>query len=216
VFNVIAPFLTQLKNRLGNIRLELDVPTLKLKFYNSENVPTSIDLHPPKSHGVLTLYPRFARKSIYASGSEGYIVIMLPEGVTYNVMMTVFVDVFIYKTGKAFSCALSGYNYESNHWYNVTAREITKVPNDLDKVRFARFLKSGGDANNNDDYTRFGFIIGDNQDAKIPYLKVSISKLLLSHQVTTDATVWDNDNWLIDSFDDSDIPPHKVDYTKVM
>ncbi len=72
--------------------------------------------------------------SVNASNAVGAIKIQLPVGYT-STMMWFFVDVFDYRTGYSFTVALSGYNYSSGVWVNVTAKIIGDSETDY-TVRF--------------------------------------------------------------------------------
>jgi len=218
VFEVVKGFLTQLKNRLANIKLEYVYANKTLKFFNAENQVAEISLHPVMNNGVLTVRPRYASKHLYGNDLEGYIVIMLPEAFPINTMFSCFVDIYIYKSNRAFNFVLSGYNYQSPHWYNVAAKQLMSIASDYDKVKFVRFLKTGGDANNDNDYTRFGWIIGDDEDIEVPYFTCSIDKIMMAHGASADnvANIVDSNNWIIDTFTEDELPPYKLDYTKVM
>jgi len=212
VFNVIAPFLTQLKNRLANIKLTYDLSRNRLNFYNAENELNVIDLHPPYHNGILTVYPRFARVSSGTSTTKGFLVIKLPESLPDYTMFSVYIDIFIYRWSQSFSCLLAGYNYPNTpRWYNMTGRGLSKVPTDKNTVKFVRFLDDGGDPSNNADYNRYGYIIGNSDDTIWPYAKVAVTKVIAGYRVGDDPYVIDNYDWEMGWYLEADIPEHVVD-----
>lgn len=218
VFLVIKPFLTQLKNRLLNIKLVEDSGVIS--FTNSEGVTTTTGAMLRRNDIISSrrriIYPRTSVMPYYNVAQKGYIVLRYPfEGQSYT--MAIFnIDVYIYNTNKSFSLMVGGYDYKSggSHptWYNVVAKKRTNMANNLKKVRFVRFLKDGGDAANDNDYTRFGMLIGDGDNVRLPYVNGRIVDGMLGYSGADDAR-WDNDPEIFVS-KKADLPPYKIDITR--
>jgi len=215
VYLVIKPFLTQLKNRLLNIKL-LEFEGI-IQFTNSEGVTNSIDRLVKESDLLSTKFRVLNPRNSYVqsgSSTRGYIVLRYPEE-GYSYSMALFnLDFYIYGSNKSFSLMIGGYDYSTPFWYKVTAKRKTAMSNDYKKVQFVRFLKDGGDENVNADYNHFGILIGSNDDVRLPYIAGRVVNGIISYFGANDS-MWDKDIELFVA-KDADLPKYKVDITRTV
>ncbi len=194
VYRVIKPFLTQLKNRLGNIKL-VYMGGATVRFTNAEGVSNDILTNSVNKNGILRLTPEDACVN-FNGDNVGYLYIELPPEVATYTMMQLNLQVYIYKGNKSFEAHISGYNHSTPYWYNVTARrkQENNVKDQFKVVRFARRTKDGGDPDNSDDKSKFMLILGE-ADTNWVYAKIAIMESVFSHQSAT-PDVW-NTGWKI-------------------
>ena len=211
VYTVVAPFLTQLKNRLGNIRIAKQGKVVI--FHNGENIATNLDFQDPPTHRVNILKPQFARRRVGDSGTKGFLVIKYPFDYASTTMAMFDVDAYVYQVQQSFKICIGGYNYSTPRWANTFAKKVTPVANQYKKVQFVRFLFQDGDESREEDYAHFGFIIGKDDNTQWDYANIAISKAVLGYNNFSNA-IWDTDGWSIEVMQEADIPVHRVDITR--
>ena len=156
-----------------------------------------------------TVRPKNLGSSKQSSVFKGVMIIEYPAETHTYTMTSIAVNVFMYGINQSFKFHVGGYDYHTPHWYNPTAKALSAVPTDLQKVRFMRKTKVGGDVNKPEDKTKFLIVIGDTDSTwRIPH---ATAEAQIGFSGATRAE-WDSDAFKLGFF--SDAPADAVaDYT---